>query len=573
MTVLHLSTIGDTFDDSQEIALGPHCFIDREDVFPNWQNLEFVDAYKNEASLEIAERNVRKLINTLIPRFAEQLNTYHNSHYSNDFWRIIILPWLIEIVQRAWTGYSRLRNLDELHQSRSLAVKIYDGPSEWQIRDTAEVLDLLLRDYNFNWWIDSELARALSPENWQLTPAAPLAPRARPIVSEPRADTKSKIGSLVRKIKYRLGYSDILGIKWSGFLLALYVNILPKRRSNQQHDSTTPNLPEDLFPPRFLKVLDYLIEATIPHSLLEGFSELAAKAIKLPYRAGRLRLGTLSFWNEQEKVIAAFAIEAGEKRVVFQHGGEYGMLNYNLMFNEMEGKSCIFISWGWNYNKSENGHILPLPSPYHSKMADKHRRQTEDIIVIGPAIRINLHRIHWCSRSSVHLWYCKDSINFIDNLSQKVRNAVVYRPYTRTANDIEVRALVSTRFPKIPMLETDLEKALLKCRLVVITSFSTTMNFSMAANVPTIVYMPPEIMAPHSEAEPYFEALRKCGVVHESAVSAAAYINSIEENIEDWWQSKEVQDARKIWVNQFARTDQLWWWHWMKSLAGLKHVG
>ena len=123
------------------------------------------------------------------------------------------------------------------------------------------------------------------------------------------------------------------------------------------------------------------------------------------------------------------------------------------------------------------------------------------------------------------------------------------------------------------MLKKNLHDATLKCRLVVLYSYSTTMNLSLAANVPTIVYLPPDMMTPRPEAEPYFAPLRKYGVIHDSPESAARHLNRIHDDIEGWWHSDEVQEARKIWVHQFARTDRFWWWKWMKALAQMKDVG
>jgi len=95
----------------------------------------------------------------------------------------------------------------------------------------------------------------------------------------------------------------------------------------------------------------------------------------------------------------------------------------------------------------------------------------------------------------------------------------------------------------------------------------------MAANVPTIIYLSPDLMKPREEAEPYFNPLRRCGVIHDSPEAAAEHLNYIHHNIEGWWNSGDVQDARKIWVRQFARTDSFWWWRWMIQLAGLKNSG
>ena len=129
------------------------------------------------------------------------------------------------------------------------------------------------------------------------------------------------------------------------------------------------------------------------------------------------------------------------------------------------------------------------------------------------------------------------------------------------------------QFPNLQTLEGDFQKALMNCKLVVFYSFGTAMNHTMAANVPTVVYMAPDLMTPYEEAEPYFKSLRRCGVIHNDPKAAAAHINRIWDKLDNWWYSEEVQEARNVWVNQFARTSRLWWWEWIKALTKLKNIG
>ena len=42
------------------------------------------------------------------------------------------------------------------------------------------------------------------------------------------------------------------------------------------------------------------------------------------------------------------------------------------------------------------------------------------------------------------------------------------------------------------------------------------MNFTMAANVPTVVYLSPDIMRPNLYSRPFFQPLKDCGILHDS---------------------------------------------------------
>jgi putative transferase (TIGR04331 family) len=266
-------------------------------------------------------------------------------------------------------------------------------------------------------------------------------------------------------------------------------------------------------------------------------------------------------------------VSAGEKRVICQHGGEYGMFDYNMMANEMELKSSIFISWGWQDPNQTACHIVPLPSPLHSKVAGRHQRNGNSIIVVGQPIRVHLNRLHWWTQGATQMRYCRVTIKFLTALTDSVRKDVIFRPYARTHSEIDIRDMVNKNFPDMLMLEDGLNEAIMSSRLVVLATQSTTLNFTLAVNAPTVVYLSPEDVQPNKVAQPYFEGLKKCGVIHETTDAAAAHINKISDNIDGWWESVEVQEARKIWVEQYARTNRFWWWYWAKALAKLKNVG
>jgi putative transferase (TIGR04331 family) len=394
------------------------------------------------------------------------------------------------------------------------------------------------------------------------------------VVKKTQSQLKTGVIQKFKKyLQYQLGHTQILGISWSGLLLSLYVNLLPKSPSCLHFLPNPKFCPQPYFPASYLNCLKKLIDSTFPESCLEGFEILAAKARELRYVPGRLRLGDPIYWNDQEKVMVAFARQAGEKLLICQHGGEYGMLRYNMLVNEIDLQSTIFISWGWKYDIPTGSHVLPLPSPFHSKIKDKHKFRNNTLIVIGQTVRINLHRIHWTTRINFAREYCNDTVKFLQSLNKKVISSVVFRPYAHTINNIEVGDIVTRFFPEIPFLKKDLNKALMKCRLVVLPSYQSTMNITMAANTPTVVYMPPTMMVPRKESAHFFELLKRCGIAHDSPGDAAHHVNQVWDDVEGWWYNSEVQNARKIWVSQYAKTDRFWWWHWIKALAQLKNIG
>jgi putative transferase (TIGR04331 family) len=538
-----------------------------------WWDYPFIDPFAGGETVFKTKKNIQALVYRLLPEIAERLNAYHGTSYSMDFWRLLVFPWLVELVERAWTSYATLQIIKDRLGEKRLSVRALQDPPEGGFENSGHFHNSLLRDCNFNWWIDSEVAAAIAPENWILIPSKPIFPVFKAVERQTFRKPFSRIRLVLRNIKYRLGYSDIVGIRWSGLALAAYANLLPKKPAREFSVPPLEGHPESFFPENFLGLITRLTDITMPRSMLDGFEEMAALARKLPYRAGRLRFGALDHYNDQEKIIAAFAKEAREKLVHCQHGGTYGLYKHELITNEFDLKSNIFISWGWTLDEPGDSHILPLPGPYLSKLANRHRRRNDAAIVVGSPVRLRLGRIVDSPRGAGWIRYCEHTLDFLKTLSGDIREATIFRPYVKTASDIDIGQIVNDHFPEMPMLEGDFHAAMMNCRLLIIGNCSTTLNISMASNVPTVVYWHDDFLNLRDEAVPYFEAIKRCGIMFSDAEDAARHVNEIWDDVEGWWNSREVQDARKIWADQYARTDRFWWWQWMKALPKLKDVG
>ena len=66
-----------------------------------------------------------------------------------------------------------------------------------------------------------------------------------------------------------------------------------------------------------------------------------------------------------------------------------------------------------------------------------------------------------------------------------------------------------------------------------------------------------------------FEALRECGVLFEDASAAAQAVEERGEDLEDWWQSENVQTAISRLRDYNTRTSRFWLLDWMKAIPRL----
>ena len=75
---------------------------------------------------------------------------------------------------------------------------------------------------------------------------------------------------------------------------------------------------------------------------------------------------------------------------------------------------------------------------------------------------------------------------------------------------------------------------------------------TMGWDVPTVCLHDPASYAFRPDAAPLLDALRRVGILHDSAASAAAHLASIDADPAAWWGSAEVQLARIAFCDRYA---------------------
>jgi putative transferase (TIGR04331 family) len=106
-------------------------------------------------------------------------------------------------------------------------------------------------------------------------------------------------------------------------------------------------------------------------------------------------------------------------------------------------------------------------------------------------------------------------------------------------------------------------------RLCIGTYNSTTDLETLSRNFPTIVFFNTRHWELRESAKPFFEELREVGIYHETPQSAAAKVNEVYKDPMVWWNSPEVQAARKNFCQRFARTEENWIDEWKKRFKQL----
>ncbi|MBA7536407.1 hypothetical protein ES705_28671 [subsurface metagenome] len=71
------------------------------------------------------------------------------------------------------------------------------------------------------------------------------------------------------------------------------------------------------------------------------------------------------------------------------------------------------------------------------------------------------------------------------------------------------------------------------------------------------------------QAEPFFDNMKKMGILWETGGQAAQKVNEIWDNVNEWWNQPKIQKARKEWAWNYARTSKHWRRDWIKVIWNL----
>lgn len=555
---LVLGSVPDDFTPETHLPLGPWCFVGRERVYEDWERLPFEpDPFASAEDLAEASQLTSDYASSLMPWLTERLNQLNGTSYSITFWRFLVMPWLLLLVQSAWERQCRLKGFLARHGTGAIAVDILTKPTAWMFEDTLEFLYQGVLNPTYNEWLYSRMIGGLRPESWRIREIERTIP---PPPLQAAASLKARVRDAVD------AWMRCSGVYGIGRLQALFWSALLELKPRNEGAVAAPGEGRQA-----TASLEWIIDMRelIGRTLPRCFKTVRERAhAARAERSGRIRLiGPQLYYGEEAKLRLALAIEGGERLIVTQHGGNYGTLQAMSNSAEVEYRHRAFFSWGWSEHGDYAGRIHALPSPYLSKWAGSHRERREEMIFVGTFANLLAYRLDSVPQALQNLRHRRRKLEFFRRLSPAVAAHTWYRPYFLESGALEDGAFFREQCPELRFLEGNLPRRLIGSRLLLVDHPITTLNFAMAANIPLVGLWEKEAWAFCRQAQPYFEALERVGVIFEDAAESADHVNRIWDDVEGWWNQPEIQIARKAWCDRYARTDRWgWWWQWARAL-------
>lgn len=560
------------------LFLGEWCR--RYDLRDVWERMDYeVLPYHWDDRLRLHSdyREIARITERCLAEVAFHLNRVHRTSHSLRYWRILVGPWLSEFIQILFDRYTSIKAA--LDRGIDSTVCIEYSPGRWVPRSMGDFHEWQARD-DWNHHLYSQLLREQGSVRIQIIEPA----EDDEVPASRRSFLKRLAGKLLstwdRLVPSRFNGNVLLGSYFERLdAVGLQVSMGQCPYFGQSQPISVEAEPDWLQRQALLPVattgdfhgiVSRLVPLHLPVAYLEAYEALRLSALRrYPTRPKLIYTGVRWSSDEGFKAWAAEKVESGTKLWIAQHGGNYGAALMSWTESHQKAISDRFCTWGW---ESEDHKAAPLPSGVLIAASRRIRplRAGKILWVLFSAPRYS-HWLYSLPIAGQFNAYLDEQILFARALTPAASSELIIRPYKIDYGWRSVERLKAAGLGQyIDNRDIPFWRALRECKLCLATYNATTFLETLSANYPTVMFWNPMHWELRPEAQPYYDALVRAGILHFTPKSAAQTINRIHDHPTEWWSSQDVQQARMEFVHRFARTDDNWrrqWVHAVKSSA------
>ena len=548
-----------------------------------WQNMQYeVLSYHwdDRKKLFANYQYLQGLYERVLVDMVRSLNAIHDDDHSLRYWRIIIGPWLFFFIHVFYDRYVCIEKAAQSHKVSGTMIGKYDQ-NDWVPRDYVDFSGWVTKDA-FNQFLYSWIIERVKPFSYSYQKID-----NRENIAEKQIDKKTTWVKRLSK-KMMLAYEGLLPHRFNKFvfissylrakdqwLLQLSLGQWPslfspevKEAESEVNLAIRTKVVLSCAGNQFERLLAQIIPSQIPRAYLENYTFLKEQALAKYPASPKVILTACDFFsNESFKIFSAEHAQHGTRLVGIQHGGNYGTALF-LAFEEHELRiSDTYYTWGWQTDEGHKAKPLPAVKLNRFRKDIVFDPQGNILLTLGLMPRYSYHLYSVYLSSTGTLAYFQDQFSFIRGLNDRVYKDLLIRTYPQDY-EWSQRERFQEFFPDVVF---DHRKSIIESmkasRLFITTYNATTFLESFTANFPTIMFWNPEHWELRDSAKPYFDQLKKVGILHDTPQRAAQKVNEIFLDPGAWWQGQEVQEAKNNFCSRFANTSDHWLENWRNDIG------
>jgi putative transferase (TIGR04331 family) len=526
---------------------------------------DFKSALKDNAGIE-----VKKIFDNLLIKLRDTLNAYHKIDKSSRYWRILLGHWLQRYVSVLFNRWHTIKQVLETYKM-SGAIVLESAAYSLATLDSNSFI-WACNDNVWNHVLYTKILNYFSDKNFK-TEKINCDIGSRFNLPTQRGKPKNRIKSLISQISQNIlpvfsGERDafIIGSylpKAEEIKLNLMLGQVPQLWRSPNLVVVEPNLVlrEKLAlysnnKQEFYGFACDMFREMLPTCYLEGYQLLLQQVNGLPWPRKPKFIFTSNNFDTDEifKVWTAKKVLEEVPYYTGQHGNNYGTLKNCPSERECVATSDRFITWGWADGNPK--HAPGFLFKYSLKTKKKIKDKDGGLLLIEGDTP---HRINFYDDYSEFGTWQEEQFVFVRGLLNKIQEKLIVRLHASQKLSFwsdELRWKDRFSFIKLEKGSISIEKLIKQSRLVVHSYDSTGILETLALDIPTLAFWQNGLEHLRESAKPYYQLLVDAQIIHLSPESAARKINEIWEDVDNWWQSQEVQKARQIFCDRYARIEK-----------------
>ena len=548
------------------VLIDDYCLSDDESV--SARNVTFevaTNCFKNQKHNDDLYKTITELSDVFLKELTVQLNTYHEKKYPNKYWSLIVSHWLMKCIEDLVKTYTEVNQAINEHNVSWVNVSSARS-NDFTPNNSYDYAYLRLKE-EYIVMLRSEVIRHVNSQFTNLkiaeTEIKCNAPQRFISKASKRAQVLTEINLLIsnlfRKVTRRAQIfvtTSYLPI-WSEVFIKLSLGQSPTMRiiseikpsstrsefRNHIFDNVKTNHPLGDF-------LSSQIKWLIPRTYLEDYKALEnlINSSNWPEKP-RVIFTANSFDTDDEfKIWSAQKMLGGSVYVVMQHGNNFGTYRYPI-HPEIQ-LADYFLTWGWSNHPKE----IPLFCQTIKQRKRVGSKNNHSLLILRRQVPLRENITDHPNRLRESLL---EENKILTTLNKEIRMVTKFKdhPASKHKTDIFDPGENTVGAEKKFLKHTKVAKQIYSTnKLVFFECYSTGVLECLSLNIPVIFYWPEGLDSIRDESVEDFRELENSQILFFSGVKAAAHVNTIWSDLDVWWESPQVQEARKNFVDKYARS-------------------
>ncbi len=479
-------------------------------------------------------------------RLAKALNDLHSVQETERYWSITTGIWLRLFTELIVSRFVTLLQISQRHQELNLvSVDTKLTPrAPMSFRQHHE----FLKSPTWNSVVYADLWESVQ----SIQPIVGRHKHHESVLETKQASSRNR--RAVISASYLPKYKEaLLQLSFGSFPKRLKVVQSPEIPVNREIRNKFPLTDETLNP--FENLALSLVYAYLPTTWVEGFKELtnSCNVMEYPIAPKVIFTSNRHLYDDVFNSWAAEATKRGSKLVIGQHGGFFGISKFPSYAERHElSVADKYLTWGW---RSSQVTVPAFVLTTAGKRVRRHSEGSQLLVVTDHLWSQPRSAFIDLNETSGYLEHIKDTVSLLPEAIQEETIIRIHHAHTETGNSQSRWWMKNLPSIKLDDWAKDFESVTNMSRLILTAHNGTTFLETISKGIPTLITWTPEWVEIRDEAKSVFSRLSEVGIFHQNPQSLARHISNIWSDVDGWWQSNAVVNARSIFCDEYAKSN------------------